>query len=287
VLFWAAEGVRIFRVDNPHTKPLPFWEWMIADVRSRYPDVIFLSEAFTRPKMMYRLAKSGFSQSYTYFTWRNTKQELTDYFVELTTTEVKEFFRPHLFVNTPDINPFFLQNGGRPAFLIRAALAATLSGLWGMYSGFELCEATALPGREEYLNSEKYEIRVRDYNTPGNIVDEISKLNRIRRSYPALQSHLGLRFYPAQNDQIIFYGKPLPADGHLILVAVNLDPFHVQEATIEVPLWEWQLPDEALVTVHDLMRGINSTWHGKLQRIRLDPADQPFALWRVSPRLGA
>ena len=156
-----------------------------------------------------------------------------------------------------------------------------------MYSGFELCEATALPGREEYLNSEKYEIRVRDYNTPGNIVDEISKLNRIRRSYPALQSHLGLRFYPAQNDQIIFYGKPLPADGHLILVAVNLDPFHVQEATIEVPLWEWQLPDEALVSVHDLIRGINSTWHGKLQHIRLDPADLPFALWRVSPRLGA
>ena len=150
------EGVRIFRVDNPHTKPLPFWEWLIADVRSRHPDVIFLSEAFTRPKMMYRLAKVGFSQSYTYFTWRNTKQELTDYFVELTTTEVKDFFRPHLFVNTPDINPHFLQTSGRPGFLIRAALATTLSGLWGMYSGFEICEAAALPGREEYLNSEKY-----------------------------------------------------------------------------------------------------------------------------------
>ena len=202
---------------------------------------------------------------------------MTDYFVELTTTEVKEFFRPHLFVNTPDINPHFLQTSGRPGFLIRAALAATLSGLWGMYSGFELCEAAALPGREEYLNSEKYEIRPRDYNAPGNIIDEISKLNRIRSSHPALQSHLGLRFYPAHNDQIIFYGKPLPAEGDLILAAVSLDPFHVQEATIEVPLWEWQLPDDASANVHDLMRDTVSTWHGKLQRIRLDPADLPFA----------
>jgi starch synthase (maltosyl-transferring) len=287
VLFWAGEGIRIFRVDNPHTKPLPFWEWIIADVRSRYPDVIFLSEAFTRPKMMYRLAKAGFSQSYTYFTWRNTKRELTDYFVELTTTEVKEFFRPHLFVNTPDINPHFLQTSGRPGFLIRAALAATLSGLWGMYSGFEICEAAALPGREEYLNAEKYEIHPRDYNGPGNIIEEISKLNRIRKRHPALQSHLGLRFYPAHNEQIIFYGKPLPAEGDLILAAVSLDPFHVQETTIEVPLWEWHLPDGASAHVHDLMRDTASMWHGKLQRIRLDPADLPFALWRVSPHLGA
>ena len=282
-LFWANEGVRIFRVDNPHTKPLPFWEWLIADVRSRHADVIFLAEAFTRPKMMYHLAKVGFSQSYTYFTWRNTKQELTDYFVELTTTEVKDFFRPHLFVNTPDINPHFLQTSGRPGFLIRAALATTLSGLWGIYSGFEICETAALPGREEYLNSEKYEIRVRDYIAPGNIIDEISKLNRIRRSHPALQSHLGLRFYPAHNDQIMFYGKPLPARGDLILAAVSLDPFHVQEATIEVPLWEWQLSDDASVVVRDLMRDTISTWHGKRQRVRLDPEDLPFALWRVSP----
>jgi starch synthase (maltosyl-transferring) len=236
--------------------------------------------------MMYRLAKVGFSQSYTYFTWRNTKQELTDYFLELTTSEVKEFFRPHLFVNTPDINPYFLQTSGRPGFLIRAALAATLSGLWGMYSGFELCEAAALPGREEYLHSEKYEIRVRDYEMPGNIVAEIAKLNRIRKSHPALQDHLGLRFYPAHNDQILFYGKPLPAGGDVILIAVNLDPFHVQEATIEVPLWEWDLPDEASATVRDLMRDTDLIWHGKLQRIRLDPADLPFAIWRVRPQAG-
>src|SRR5262249_5869254 len=163
------------------------------------------------------LAKVGFSLSYTYFTWRNTKQELTDYFVELTTSEVKDFFRPHLFVNTPDINPYFLQTSGRPGFLIRAALAATLSGLWGIYSGFELCEAAALPGREEYLHSEKYEIRVRDYEAPGNITAEITKLNGIRRTYLPLQDHLGLRFYPAHNDQILFYGKPLPARGDVIL----------------------------------------------------------------------
>ncbi len=163
IQFWVDQGVRIFRVDNPHTKPLPFWHWMIADIQSRHPDVLFLSEAFTRPKLMYRLAKVGFSQSYTYFTWRNTKQEITEYLTELTTPPVADFFRPNFFVNTPDINPIFLQTSGRAGFLIRAALAATLSGLWGMYSGFEICEAAPLPGREEYLDSEKYEIRPRDY----------------------------------------------------------------------------------------------------------------------------
>ena len=287
VLFWVNEGVRIFRVDNPHTKPLPFWEWMIADVRARHPDVLFLAEAFTRPKMMYRLAKAGFSQSYTYFTWRHAKRELIDYFVELTTSEAKEFFRPHLFVNTPDINPYFLQTSGRPGFLIRAALAATLSGLWGMYSGFELCEAAPLPGREEYLDSEKYEIRVRRYDAPGNIVAEIAKLNRIRKNTPALQTHLGLRFYPAHNDMVILYGKPLPAGRDMVLVAVSLDPFHAQEVTIEVPLWEWKLPDNGAVTVQDLMRDTTSVWHGKLQRIRLDPNDSPFAIWRIAPRVSA
>jgi starch synthase (maltosyl-transferring) len=287
VLFWMDEGVRIFRVDNPHTKPLPFWEWLIAEARSRNPEVIFLSEAFTRPKMMYRLAKIGFSQSYTYFTWRNTKQELTDYFVELTTSGVREFFRPHLFVNTPDINPYFLQTSGRPGFLIRAALAATLSGLWGMYSGFELCEAAPLPGREEYLDSEKYEIRVRRYDSPGNIIPEISRLNRIRKSHPALQSHLGLRFYQAYSDQVMLYGKPLPARDDIILVAISLDPFHSHEVTIEVPLWEWSLPDSASVHVRDLMRDTTFVWHGKSQLIRLDPAEFPFAIWRVGPVSGA
>ena len=283
VLFWVAEGIKTFRVDNPHTKPLPFWEWLIAEVRAENPDVIFLSEAFTRPKMMYRLAKAGFSQSYTYFTWRNTKRELIDYFTELTTTEIKQFFRPHLFVNTPDINPYFLQTSGRPGFLIRAALAATLSGLWGVFSGFELCESAALPGREEYLDSDKYQIRTRSFDTPGNITAEIAKLNHIRKAHPALQTHLGLRFYSAHNDRVIFYGKPLPAEHDLILCAVSLDPFRVQEATIEVPLWEWSLPDTASFVVHDLMRGTATVRSGKLQRLRLDPADAPFVIWRVAP----
>jgi len=286
VLYWCDEGVRIFRVDNPHTKPLPFWEWLIAEVRGKHPDVIFLSEAFTRPKMMYRLAKIGFSQSYTYFTWRNSKQELADYFSELTTAAVSDYFRPHLFVNTPDINPYFLQTSGRPGFLIRAALAATLSGLWGMYSGFELCEAAALPGREEYIDSEKYQIRVRHYDAPGNIVAEIAKLNRIRRAHPALQTHLGLRFYPAHDDRVLLYGKRLPNQVEMILVAVNLDPFHAHDVTIEVPLWEWQRPDHATMKVSDLMRDMQFTWHGKLQRLRLDPAELPFAIWRIMPGLG-
>jgi starch synthase (maltosyl-transferring) len=285
VLYWRSEDVRIFRVDNPHTKPLPFWEWLIAEVRRKYPDVIFLSEAFTRPKMMYRLAKTGFSQSYTYFTWRNTKQELTHYFSELTTVAVSDYFRPHLFVNTPDINPYFLQTSGRPGFLIRAALAATLSGLWGMYSGFELCEAAALPGREEYLDSEKYQIRVRHYDAPGNIVAEIAKLNRIRRAHPVLQTHLGLKFYPAYDDQVLLYGKRLPNQMEMILVAVNLDPFHARDVTIEVPVWEWQRPDNATMKVSDLMRDTVFTWHGKLQRLRLDPAELPFAIWRITPSL--
>jgi starch synthase (maltosyl-transferring) len=174
--------------------------------------------------MMYRLAKVGFSQSYSYFTWRNTRQELTEYLTELTTTEPAEFFRPNFFVNTPDINPIFLQSSGRAGFLIRAVLASTLSGLWGVYSGFEICEAAALPGREEYLGSEKYEIRVRDFGAPGNIVSEITQLNRVRRANPALHSHLGVRFYNSSNDQVLVYGKALPSHEDMVFAVVILDP---------------------------------------------------------------
>ncbi len=283
ILHWVGEGVRTFRVDNPHTKPLPFWQWMIGDIRARHPDVLFLSEAFTRPKMMLRLAKVGFSQSYTYFTWRNSKQELTDYLTELTTTEAAEYFRPHFFVNTPDINPVFLQTSGRPGFLIRAALAATLSGLWGVYSGFEICEAAPLPGREEYLDSEKYEIRIRNFEAPGNIVAEIAALDRIRKAHPALHSHLGVRFYNAFSDRILLYGKMTPAGREMILVAVNLDPHQTQEAAFEVPLWEWQLPDDGSVEVEELMSGSRFVWTGKQQHVRLDPAALPFAIWRLTP----
>ncbi|MGH7155406.1 MAG: maltotransferase domain-containing protein, partial [Acetobacteraceae bacterium] len=281
--FWVDEGVRIFRVDNPHTKPLPFWQWIIEDIRARNPDVILLSEAFTQPKMMYQLAKIGFTQSYTYFTWRNSKREITDYLGELNATPTCDFFRPNFFVNTPDINPYYLQTAGRAGFLIRAALAATLSGLWGMYSGFELCEAAPLPGREEYLDSEKYEIRVRDWNAPGNISTEIAALNRIRRANPALQTHLGVQFYNAFNDQILLYGKMGPGRRAMVLVAVSFDPHSVQHAPIEIPLWEWGLPDDASLMAEDLMREHRFVWTGKSQNIRLDPGDLPFAIWRIAP----
>jgi starch synthase (maltosyl-transferring) len=283
VLGWVAEGVKIFRVDNPHTKPLPFWEWLIGDVRSKHPEVIFLSEAFTRPPMMLRLGKLGFSQSYTYFTWRNTKEELGAYFAELNEAPAKYCMRPNFFVNTPDINPVFLHNSGRAGFLIRAALAAMGSGLWGMYSGFELCEAAALPGKEEYLDSEKYEIRPRDYLAPGNIVAEIAQLNRIRRYNPALQTHLGLQLYNAWNDNILLFGKRTADLSNFVLVAVNLDPFHAQEAHFELPLWEFGLPDHAAMHGEDLMNGHRWTWHGKIQWTRLDPDYLPFGIWKLTP----
>ncbi len=288
VRFWIDQGIRTFRVDNPHTKPLPFWEWLIADIRARRPDILFLGEAFTRPKLMYRLAKLGFTQSYSYFTWRNTKWELTEYLRELTEGPPRDFFRPNFFVNTPDINPYFLQNSGRAGFLIRAALATTLSGLWGMYSGFELCEAVPLPGREEYNDSEKYQLRPRDFGAPGNIVAEIAQLNRIRRDQVALQSHLGVTFYNAFNDHILIYGKAQRRRGKplddMILVAVNLDPHQIQEATYELPLWEFGLPDQGSLLVEDLVRPQNFRLTGKLQRMRLDPHDLPYAIWRLHTR---
>jgi len=283
VLFWANEGVRTFRVDNPHTKPLPFWEWLLAEVTARHPDTIFLAEAFTRPKMMYRLAKVGFTQSYTYFTWRNTKRELTEYLEELTTTPAREFFRPNFFVNTPDINPMFLQASGRPGFLIRAALAATLSGLWGMYGGFELCESRALVGREEYADSEKYQIRARDWQVPGNIAAEITMLNWLRRSNPALQTHLGVTFLNAASAAILYYEKAAPDRSNVLLVAVCLDPHNAQEADFELPLWKWGLDDSAALEVDDLIQGTRLVWRGKMQHMRIDPNRLPYAIWRVRP----
>lgn len=282
VLFWIDHGVKTFRVDNPHTKPLPFWEWMIGDVRAKHPDAIFLAEAFTRPAMMYRLAKIGFSQSYTYFTWRDHKAELTDYIVELTQTAPREFYRPHFFVNTPDINPPFLQTSGRPGFRIRTALAATLSGLMGVYSGFELCESAPVPGKEEYLDSEKYQIRVRDWNQPGNIVADITLFNRLRRSHPALQTHLNTRFLTAHNDAVLYYAKPSPDGSDIILVMVSLDPHHAQSADFEVPLWEFGIGDDGSIGVEDLASGGRFRWWGKWQHTTLDPSE-PYRIWRIAP----
>jgi starch synthase (maltosyl-transferring) len=283
VLFWCGQGVRIFRVDNPHTKPLPFWEWMIREVQDRHPDAIFLAEAFTRPKMMRRLAKLGFTQSYTYFTWRNLKDEIVEYVDELAHSQMREYYRPNFFVNTPDINPPILQTGGRPAHIMRACLAATLSSLWGVYNGFEICEATPVPGKEEYLDSEKYEIRAWDFDRPGNIRGFIARLNRIRRENPALRDWRHVRFYNAWNDSILYYGRLTPDLENFVLVAVNLDPHNAHETDFEIPLWEFGLPDEASIEAEDLLTDRRFTWRGKVQRMRLDPQSNPCAIWRLTP----
>ena len=281
VLFWVEHGVRIFRVDNPHTKPLPFWEWMIGEVAARHPDVVFLSEAFTKPKMMKRLAKVGFQQSYSYFTWRDTKSELTEYLTELTTGDCRHYMRPNFFVNTPDINPRFLQGSGRPGFRIRAFLAATLAGNWGMYNGFELCEAEAMPGKEEYLNSEKYEIRAWDWDRPGHIKSDIRFLNELRRDHAALRRFTNLTFYNAWNDRILYYGKRTSDLSSVLLFAVTLDPHEPQGAHFEIPLWEFGLPDHATIEAEDLVTGQPFAWQGKVQHMWLDPHDRPYMVWRL------
>ena len=283
VEFWIGHGVRIFRVDNPHTKPFAFWEWMIGDVQSRNPDVLFLAEAFTRPKVMKELAKLGFTQSYTYFTWRNFKTELTDYCNELAYSEMAEYYRPNFFANTPDILPPFLQTGGRPAFRIRLILAATLSSVYGIYSGFELCENAALPGREEYADSEKYEIRVRDWDAPGNIKADITRINAIRRENPALQTWRNVRFHSAPDDDLLFYSKS--AAGNTLLVAVNLDPYRAIEATVRIPMGEFGYADGDDVACQELLSGRHHVWHGALQTLRLDPQHNPAAIFRFDSRL--
>ncbi len=281
VLFWAGRGVRIFRVDNPHTKPVAFWEYLIKGVREKYPDTIFLSEAFTKPKMMKALAKAGFNLSYTYFTWRNSKRELIEYFMELTQTEMSEYFRPNLWSNTPDILPFVLQEGGRPAFMIRVALAATLSPLYGIYSGYELCENEALPGREEYLDSEKYQYKERDWNAPGNIKDWIARLNKIRKENRALQLYTNLRFHDAENDAILFYSKMTPARDNIILVVVNLDPHRKQNSFVHVPIENFGQMESDMYQVQDLLSGATYTWRGRRNYVELDPDIQPAHIFLV------
>ena len=281
VLFWADRGVRIFRVDNPHTKPVAFWEYLITGVRDKYPDTIFLSEAFTRPKLMKALAKAGFNQSYTYFTWRNSKRELIEYFTELTQTEMSEYFRPNLWPNTPDILPFVLQEGGRAAFMIRVLLAATLSPLYGIYSGYELCENEALPGREEYLDSEKYQFKERDWNAKGNIKNWITRLNKIRKQNRALQLYTNLRFYPAENDAILFYGKMTAARDNIILVVVNLDPHRKQNSFVDVPIEQFGQMESDDYRVQDLLSGTTYTWRGRRNYVELDPNIQPAHIFLV------
>lgn len=284
VLFWVARGVRIFRVDNPHTKPVSFWQWLIAEIQAVHPDVIFLAEAFTRPKMMRALAKAGFTQSYTYFTWRNTKHELTEYLSELAHSEMKEYFRPNFFANTPDILPFILQAGlqagGRAAFALRLVLAATLSPSYGIYSGFELCENAALPGREEYLDSEKYELKARDWNRPGHVKELVARVNAIRRHNPALQRLDNLQFLPADNENILFYRKA-SADGlNTLLIAVNLDPFHAHECTVRVPAEAVGVRPGQSYRVEDLLDGEIYSW-AEWNYVHLDPRVRPAHIFLV------
>lgn len=281
ILFWVTHGVKIFRVDNPHTKPVEFWGWLIREVQEQHPDVLFLSEAFTRPKMMRSLAKAGFTQSYTYFTWRNFKHEMTEYLTELTQSEMKEYFRPNFFTNTPDILPEILQQGGRPAFKFRVVLAATLSTSYGIYSSYELCENRALEGKEEYLDSEKYEIKVWDWDRPGNIREYITRLNKIRQDNPALHEFENLRFYQAENDHIIFYGKSTMDQTNHLLFAVNMNPYETQEALLHIPIGELGIKDDETYQLHELLTETRHLVTGPTYTIRLDPQEEPAAIFLV------
>ncbi len=282
LLFWIARGVKTFRVDNPHTKPVRFWEWLIRVIRREHPDVIFLSEAFTRPRLMQVLAKAGFTQSYTYFTWRNEKQELIEYLTELTQSGMAEYFRGNLFANTPDILHAYLQQGGRPAFKARLVLAATLSSVYGIYSGFEWCENTPLhPGSEEYLDSEKYEVKHRDWSRPGNLRAFIALVNRARRDNPALQLYRNLRFHPSDNEQIICYSKATPDFSNAVLTVVNLDPHRPQEGYVRTDLGQLGLGGDQHYEAHDQITGAVYRWHGSHNYVRLDPNYEPAHLFVV------
>ncbi|MGC0335608.1 alpha-1,4-glucan--maltose-1-phosphate maltosyltransferase [Streptomyces sp. SLBN-8D4] len=275
---WMDHGVRIFRVDNPHTKPVVFWERVIADINATDPDVIFLAEAFTRPAMMHTLAQIGFQQSYTYFTWRTTKQELTEYLTELS-GEAASYMRPNFFANTPDILHAFLQHGGRPAFALRAVLAATLSPTWGIYSGYELAENTALrEGSEEYLNSEKYQLKTRDWDAPDSLAPLITQLNTIRRRHPALQRLRNTHFHHTDNDAVIAYSKRAGDD--TVLVVVNLDPHHTQETTVSLDMPQLGLEWHESLSVHDELTGETYHW-SRNNYVRLEPGRAPAHLFQV------
>lgn len=280
--FWIDKGVEAFRVDNPHTKPTEFWEWLIRTVKERHPETVFLSESFTDYDKLEELAIAGFSQSYSYFTWRNGKNELIEYFLKLTGSYLKEFLRVNLFVNTPDILSEILQTGGRPAFKMRFALAATLSPLIGMYSGYELIENEPLvPGKESYRDSEKYQIKVRDWNKPGNIKGYIARLNRIRKENPALQYYANLMILNSTNDNILFYGKISPDGSNRILTAVNLDPFSSHTGRVTVPVEKLGISSDEKYTARNLITGRKYKWRGREQYLTLDPEKEPAAIFRI------
>ena len=282
-IFWIEQGVKIFRVDNPHTKSLRFWGWLINEIHRLHPDVIFLAEAFTRPKVMYQLAKQGFTQSYTYFTWRNTKTELISYFEELINTDVVEYFRPNLWPNTPDILPEFLQVSGRPGFVIRSILAATLSSSYGIYGpAFELMENTPDKiGSEEYLNSEKFEIKDWNFQTKKSLKPIIKTVNRIRRDNPALHSNRSLLFHETESEKLIAYSKATDDYSNIILVVVNLDPYHTHSGWIHFPIREFDMHETETFQVHDLLGGSYYLWSGSVNYVELNPGVSPAHIFRI------
>jgi starch synthase (maltosyl-transferring) len=287
VHFWIDQGIHIFRVDNPHTKSFHFWEWLIGGTKKQYPEVIFLAEAFTRPKVMYRLAKLGFTQSYTYFTWRNTNQEITQYFTELTQTEVREYFRPNLWPNTPDILTEYLQLGGRPAFMARLVLAATLGASYGVYGpAFELCENRPRElGSEEYLDSEKYEIKHWNITRPDSLNDFIARVNRLRRQNPALQSDWNLRFHRVDNEQLLCYSKCTDDRTNVIVVVVNLDPHHTHSGWVDLSLETLGLDPRQPYQVHELLSDARYLWQGSRNYVELNPQIVPAHIFQLRRRV--
>jgi starch synthase (maltosyl-transferring) len=284
VLFWVGQGFRLFRVDNPHTKPFAFWQWLISEVKRQEPDALFLAEAFTRPKVMKKLARVGFCQSYTYFTWRNTKQEIVTYLRELTETEMAEYFQPNFWPNTPDILPEFLQFGGRAAYVIRMVLAATLSSCWGVYGPpFELLVSEAVNGKEEYMDSEKYEIKAWDWDQPGNLRDLIARVNRIRRRNPALQQTRNLRFLECENENLVAYLKT--AGENTLLIVVSLDPFRTQTGALHLPLSELGMEKGHPFLLEDLLGGEKVIWYGEWNSVTLDPQELPARLFALRRHL--
>jgi len=280
--YWIEHGVHTFRVDNPHTKPFAFWEWVINEVHAKHPDVVFLAEAFTRPRTMKLLAKLGFTQSYTYFTWKNSASELREWWAEMNNPSALEYMRGNLFTNTPDILHEYLQHFGRPGFRVRLLLAATMSPVYGIYSGFELNENIPVrPGSEEYLDSEKYQIRVRDWDAPGNLNGDITLLNAIRRDNSALQRMDNLNFRESENEQVLFFTKTAPGWRNDLLVIVNLDPSRAQETVVTVPLVDLGLDPDTPYVVEDLLTGARYSWRGARNYVRLDPNLQPGHIFRL------
>jgi starch synthase (maltosyl-transferring) len=286
LFFWMDNGVRIFRVDNPHTKPFAFWQWLIAEAKTKDERVLFLAEAFTRPKVMYRLGKIGFSQSYTYFTWRNSKYELTSYIQELTKSPVRDFFRPNFWPNTPDILPEYLQYGGRPAFVIRLVLAATLSANYGIYGpAFEVCDNAALPGREEYQDSEKYELKRWKRDVDWSLAELVTLLNRARRENQALQTTWNTEFFDVDNEYLLFYGKISKDGDNAIFVIVNLDPYHTQSGWVSMPIDRFGLEPAQPYLMHDLISSDKYIWNGERNYVQLDPHAMPAHVFRLHRRL--